>query len=60
LTAGGRELEARRSPAGSFYLAAHIQDLTYTMKISSLCPEGAALFERHPPHFSTAVHKMEW
>jgi len=56
LTAGGRELEARRSPAGSFYLAAHIQDLTYTMKISSLCPEGAALFERHPPHFSTAVH----
>ena len=24
---------------------------------SLLCPEGAALFERPPPHFSTAVYK---
>jgi hypothetical protein len=30
--------------------------LTKTGKSSLLCPEGAALFERHPPHFSTAVY----
>jgi hypothetical protein len=30
--------------------------LTITLKSSLLCPEGAALFERHPPHFSTAVY----
>jgi hypothetical protein len=30
--------------------------LTKTLKSSLLCPEGAALFERHPPHFSTAVY----
>jgi len=30
--------------------------LTKTRISSLLCPEGAALFERHPPHFSTAVY----
>jgi hypothetical protein len=30
--------------------------LTKTLKSSLLRPEGAALFERHPPHFSTAVY----
>jgi hypothetical protein len=30
--------------------------LTETRKSSSLCSEGEALFERHPPHFSTAVY----
>jgi hypothetical protein len=30
--------------------------LTKTLKSSLLCPEGAALFERPPPHFSTAVY----
>jgi hypothetical protein len=33
-----------------------INSLTITLKSSLLCPEGAALFERHPPHFSTAVY----
>jgi len=30
--------------------------LTKTLKSSLLCPEGAALFNRRPPHFSTAVY----
>jgi hypothetical protein len=30
--------------------------LTKTLKSSLLCPEGAALFERPPPHFSAAVY----
>jgi site-specific DNA recombinase len=32
--------------------------LTKTGISSLLCPEGAALFERPPPHFSTAVYKL--
>ncbi len=30
--------------------------MTERFKSSLLCPEGVALFERHPPHFSTAVY----
>jgi hypothetical protein len=33
--------------------------LTKSLKSSLLCPEGAALFERPPPHFSTAVYTTQ-
>ena len=56
MTAGGRELGARRSPACSFYLAANFSDLTAKARNRSLRPEGVSLFERHPPHFSTGVY----
>ena len=56
MTAGGRELGARRSPSCSFYLAANFPDLTSKARNRSLRPEGVSLFERHPPHFSTGVY----
>ena len=56
MTAGGRELGARSSPACSFYLAANFPDLTSKARNRSLRPEGVSLFERHPPHFSTGVY----
>jgi hypothetical protein len=37
-----------------------INSLTKTCESSLLCPEGAALFERPPPHFSTAVYILDW
>ena len=58
MTAGGRELGARRSPACSFYLAANFPDLTSKARNLSLRTEGVSLFERHPPHFSTGVYTL--
>ena len=34
--------------------------MTERFKSSLLCPEGAALFERHPPHFSAAVYNLAY
>ena len=58
MTAGGRELGARRSPACWFYLAANFPDLTSKARNRSLRREGVSLFERHPPHFSTGVYNL--
>lgn len=33
-----------------------LNSLTLNQKSSSLKKEGVSLFERHPPHFSTAVY----
>ena len=48
MTAGGRELGARSSPACSFYLAANFSDLTSKARNRSLRP-GRCLTFRAPP-----------